>query len=194
MNNTILNKLFIVVLFFLPNTIKCQNKNPNDLLDTHKASPFAYLTVIDGKIPFSVLSKLSFVYNNLYDTVLYNNYYINNKHYSDNLLLLDSIPDTVTVSIDIFFEEPIGINKTKMHHYHDEMSLNRLKLIQIMSITNFRHNHYYVYYIFDPPLRTFPNYDRCFGSKKKFYSKVFSCFYPYSYYQSSKRKKIKPSY
>lgn len=194
MDKTIIRFFFVVILLFTSNASKCQNKESTMLLDDHNASSFAYITVIDGKIPMSVLSKLSFIYNNQYDTVIYENYYINNRYFSENLLLLDSIPDTVTVSIDIFFEEPIGINKAKLHHYHDEMSLNRLKLVQIISITNFHHNYYYMYYVFDPPLRTYPNYDRCFGSKKKFYSKVFSCFYPYSFHQSSKGKKIKPSW
>ena len=188
-------EFFIVaILFFFPNASRCQNKEPTALLDDHNASSFAYITVIDGKIPMSVISKISFIYNNQYDTAIYKNYYINNRHFSENFLLLDSIPDTATVFIDIFFEEPTGINKVKLHHYHDKMSLNRLKLVQIISITNFRHNCYYMYYVFDPPLRTYPNYDRCFGSKKKFYSKVFSCFYPYSYHKSSKGKKVKPSW
>ena len=193
-NNKIFQKLVVLLLLFWPFTIICQNNNPNDSLDAYSASPLAYLTIIDGKIPYSVLSKLSFKHNKLNDTVIYKCYYINNKHYSENLMMLDSIPDSVTTSIDIFFEEPIGVNKTIMHHYHDEMSLGRLKLVQILSITNFRHKQYYMHYVFDPPLRTYPMYERRFGNKNKFYSRVFSCFYPYSFSQTSRCKKAKPSY
>lgn len=191
-NNKIFQKIVVLLLLFWPFTIICQNNNPNDSLDTRGASPLAYLTIVDGKIPYSVLSKLSFKYNKLNDTVIYKCYYINNRHYSENLLILDSMPDSVTVSIDVFFEEPIGYNKAKMHHYHDKMCLGRLKLVQILSITNFSHKQYYMYYVFDPPLRTYPKYERRFGNKNKFYSKVFSCFYPYSYNKWSKRKKAKP--
>lgn len=193
-SNKIFQKIFVLLFLFWPFTIICQNNNPNDPLDTYSAPSFAYLTVIDGKIPYSVLSKLSFKHNKLNDTVIYNCYYINNRHYSENLMMLDSIPDSVTVSIDVFFEEPIGYNKAKMHHYHDEMPLGRLKLVQILSITNFRHKQYYMHYVFDPPLRTYPLYERRFGNKNKFYSRVFSCFYPYSYNKWSKGGRTKPSY
>lgn len=186
--------LLMIIVLFWPFTIKSQNTSLSNSLDTCCVSSFAYLTIVDGKIPYSVLSKLSYKHNGLSDTVIYDCYYINNKYYSENISTLSSLPDSIIVFIDIFFEETIGINKTKTHHYHDEMPLGRFRLVQIISITNFHHDQYYMYYVFDPPLRTFPDYNKRFGSKKKFYSKVFSCYYPYSYSQTSKGKKARPSY
>lgn len=148
-----------------------------------------YIVFVDGKLPYSICSYISF------DSIcklpeLQYYYSYGYKRYSYSLSLLTSLSDTTKVFIRYTFDELVGDNQNKKHTYYDTLLWGTLKGVNMVSIANIKpQKHiYYIYYVLDPPYGLVPYYNKKkYGNYKEFKRKVYKPFYPRSYYTPQKR-------
>ena len=182
-----------IILCLTAITLQAQSDTGTVLDDRLQCGPPDYIIMINGKLPCSVHTIITFDPAIYKDSIRYDFYY-NFKRYSYGSVnwsekcpdLCSIIPDTAKVYLEYCFREPVGWNQLKDHLYHDTLQWDTFYGIEFVNITKINKKHYYINYILQPPLKMWPIYDKEKYGKtrrayKKFYKKITRGWFPYGY-------------
>ena len=206
-----MKRKIILLLFICFNVfaLKAQNDSVKTVVfdDGLKCGPPDYIIMINGKLPLSVRTLISFDPDVYKDTIRYQFNY-NSKRYSYGSVwrsdkfpnLCSIIPDSANVYLEFQYQEAIGWNQWKEHSYRDTLSWHTFYGVEFVNINDINKKSYYINYILQPPWHQLVRYDGNPYAKsrrafRRFYKKITRGWFPYAYSVPNKTKgKSRPLY
>ena len=182
-----MRKIIAVILFICLSIIAIKAQSDSVvILDSPQCLPLNYIVMVNGKLPLSVNTTITFDTIIYKDTICYNFYYNTNSysygsvHRSEILPdIFSNIPDTAIVYIEYQFQEAVGVNKWKDHSYRDTLTLGTFCQVRFVNINDISKKTYYINYIIPPPEHIIKTTDKF--DKRRFYKKISRGWMPYGY-------------
>ena len=187
--------ILLIFICFNVFALKAQNDSVKTVVfdDSFQCGPPDYIIMINGKLPLSVKTYISFDPAVYKDTITYDFYY-NFKRYSYGSVwwsdkcpdLCSIIPDSAKVYLEFQYREAIGWNRWKDHSYRDTLSWGGFYGVEFVNINDINKKDYYINYILQPPWKRLSRYD---GNKygksrrayRRFYKKITRGWFPSRY-------------
>lgn len=162
-----------------------------------------YVIMIDGKIPLSAYTIITFDPNIFKDTVRYSfpHFFVlyssdAERRYDTVPDLCSMIPDSAKVYLEYRFREPVGWNKYKDHLYQDSLSWKFFYDVDYVNIQNINKQHYDINYVRLGQSKLVRPYDKKkYGNYRRFKRKITRGWYPSHYSHPSRPgKRSAPQY
>ncbi|MBR4135240.1 MAG: hypothetical protein IKU03_02370 [Bacteroidales bacterium] len=162
-----------------------------------------YVILIDGKIPLSAYTIITFDPKIFKDTVQYSFPHFFVIYSADAGKSMDTvpdlcsiIPDSAKVYLEYRFREPVGRNKYKDHLYQDSLSWKYFYDVEYVNIQNINKQHYHINYVQRGPSRLVRPYDKKkYGNYRRFKKKISRGWFPTHYsYPTRPGEKSTPQY
>jgi hypothetical protein len=174
---------YILIASLFAQKEECKGVSTND---NGSPDPNNFIVLIDGRLPMNLFIEISWGEATDKQTLTYDYFlrYTNIMHnFSQNPSILDFLPDTTNIHVNIIFEEAIDYLKYKKQTYSFNISWYSFSRTRIISITNFnrKKNIYHVHFLLQPPLVTVLIWGKKYGNEKKFRKRVFEGLYPSQY-------------
>ena len=201
--------ILLIFICFNVFALKAQNDSVKTAVfdDSFHCGPPDYIVMINGKLPLSVKTYISFDPAVYQDTIIYHFNY-NFKSYSYGSVwwsdkcpdLCSIIPDSAKVYLEFQYREAIGWNRWKDHSYRDTLSWGVFYGVEFVNINDINKKSYYTNYILQPPCHQLVRYDGNPYAKsrrafRRFYKKITRGWFPYAYSVPNKTKgKSRPLY